>query len=221
MHLGNRSNPNTRSRIVAFKTLLYIAEFQKNKQYQMTDKELDKLIMGCREGHRASQERVYTHFYNYALSVCFRYAAHLDEAKEILNDAFLKIFTKIDHYNSDYSFKGWLHRVVVNTAIDKYRSRAKAPHIEDLTYAQGVEIETEVVENLTREEIYKMVQQLSPAYRTVFNLFVVEGYSHPEIAQLLGITEGASKSNLAKARMKLKQMLLTNTNEIGWRLSNS
>jgi RNA polymerase sigma factor (sigma-70 family) len=185
----------------------------------MTEAELTQYIDGCRRGERTSQYKVYTHFYSYALSVCSRYAATQEEAKEILNDAFFKIFTKLDYYNPSYAFKGWLHRIVVNTAIDRYRSRHKHPITEELSQAQSVEIETEVVEMLTREEIYKMVQTLSPAYRTVFNLFVVEGYSHPEIAKLLGISEGASKSNLAKARFKLKKMLTTNSNELGWQLN--
>lgn len=182
----------------------------------MTEKELIIHLEGCRTGNRTSQQRVYGHFYGYALAVCSRYASTNDEAKEVLNDAFFKIFTKIDHYNPDYSFKGWLHRVVVNTAIDRYRSRQNQPITEDISQAQSIEIETEVVENLTREEIFKMVQHLPPAYRTVFNLFVVDGFSHPEIAQKLNITEGASKSNLSKARMKLKKMLTTNANEIDW-----
>jgi RNA polymerase sigma factor (sigma-70 family) len=184
----------------------------------MTESELTQLIEGCRKGERSSQHKVYTHFYSYVLSVCARYAATQEEAKEVLNDSFYKIFTKLDYYNSGYAFKGWLHRIVVNTAIDRYRSRQKQPLLEELSQAQSVEIETEVVEMLTREEIFKMVQFLSPSYRTVFNLFVVEGYSHPEIAELLGISEGASKSNLAKARMKLKLMLTANANEIGWRV---
>jgi RNA polymerase sigma factor (sigma-70 family) len=183
----------------------------------MTESDLKQLIEGCRNGERASQHKIYTHFYNYALSVCNRYAATHEEAKEILNDSFFKIFTKLDYYNPTYAFKGWLHRIVVNTAIDRYRSRQKQPITEELSQAQSVEIEMEVVEMLTREEIFKMVQFLSPSYRTVFNLFVVEGYSHPEIAELLGISEGASKSNLSKARMKLKIMLTTNANEIAWR----
>ena len=183
----------------------------------MTEKELLKHLEGCRRGDRVSQHHVYGHFYSYVLTVCHRYASTTDEAKEVMNDAFFKIFTKIDHYNPDYSFKGWLHRVVVNTAIDRYRSRQNQQRTEDISYAQSVEIETEVVEKLTREEIFKMVQFLPPAYRTVFNLFVVDGYTHNEIAQMLGITEGASKSNLSKARMKLKLMLTTNSNEIAWR----
>ena len=183
----------------------------------MTESDLKQLIEGCRNGERTSQHKIYTHFYSYALSVCTRYAATHEEAKEILNDSFFKIFTKLDYYNPTYAFKGWLHRIVVNTAIDRYRSRQKQPITEELSQAQSVEIETEVVEMMTREEIFKMVQFLSPSYRTVFNLFVVEGYSHPEIAELLGISEGASKSNLSKARMKLKLMLTTNVNEIAWR----
>ena len=181
----------------------------------MTENELIRLLEGCKARERMSQQRVYRHFYGYALSICSRYTPNIEEAKEVLNDAFFKIFTKIDHYNPQYSFKGWLHRVVVNTSIDKYRSRQNQPRTEDISQAQSVEIETEVVENLTREEIFKMVQFLSPAYRTVFNLFVVDGFSHPEIAQILGITEGASKSNLSKARMKLKMMLTTNEGERG------
>ena len=182
----------------------------------MTDQELSQLIEGCRAGERICQQKIYKHFFIYGLSVCGRYAATQEEAREVMNDAFFKIFTKLDRYDSAYSFKGWLHRIVVNTAIDRYRSRQKQYMTEEISQAQSVEIETEVIENLTREEIFKMVQNLSPAYKTVFNLFVVEGYSHPEIAELLGITEGASKSNLSKARAKLKLMLMANSNEIGW-----
>ena len=185
----------------------------------MTEKDLNLLVESCRTGERTSQQRLYTHFHNYALTVCSRYAATTDEAKEVLNDAFFKIFTKIDLYNSQYSFKGWLHRIVVNTAIDRYRSQQNQPRHEELSYTTGIEVETEIIEKLTREEIFKMVVNLSPAYRTVFNLFVVDGFSHAEIAEKLGITEGASKSNLSKARGQLKRMLLTNDNEMGQRMN--
>ena len=136
----------------------------------MTDQELSRIIEGCRAGERMCQQKIYKHFFNYGLSVCGRYAATQEEAKEVLNDAFFKIFTKLDKYDSAYSFKGWLHRIVVNTAIDRYRSRQKQYITEEISQAQSVEIETEVIENLTREEIFKMVQNLSPAYKTVFNL---------------------------------------------------
>ena len=178
----------------------------------MTESELQQHIENCRSGNRTSQERIFGQFRNYALTVCSRYAATHEEAKEVLNDAFFKIFTKIDRYNPAMSFKGWLHRIVVNTAIDRYRTRINQPRHEEISRAESVEIELEVVEQLTREEIFKMVQHLSPAYRTVFNLYVVDQFTHPEIANLLGITEGASKSNLSKARQHLKRMLQTREN---------
>ncbi len=178
----------------------------------MTEIELQQHIENCRSGNRTSQERVFGQFRNYALTVCSRYAATNEEAKEVLNDAFFKIFTKIDRYNPTMSFKGWLHRIVVNTAIDRYRTRINQPRHEELSRAESVEIETEVVERLTREEIFSMVQHLSPAYRTAFNLYVVDQFTHPEIAAMLGITEGASKSNLSKARQHLKRMLQTSEN---------
>ena len=178
----------------------------------MTEIELQQHIENCRSGNRTSQERVFGQFRNYALTVCSRYAATNEEAKEVLNDAFFKIFTKIDRYNPTMSFKGWLHRIVVNTAIDRYRTRINQPRHEELSRAESVEIETEVVERLTREEIFSMVQYLSPAYRTAFNLYVVDQFTHPEIAAMLGITEGASKSNLSKARQHLKRMLQTSEN---------
>ena len=176
----------------------------------MTEIEIQQHIEQCRLGNRMSQARIFAQFRNYALTVCNRYAATHEEAKEVLNDAFFKIFTKIDRYDASMSFKGWLHRIVVNTAIDRYRTRVNQPRHEELSRAESVEIETEVVERLTREEIVKMVQHLSPAYRTAFNLYVVDQFTHPEIAAMLGITEGASKSNLSKARQHLKRMLQTN-----------
>jgi RNA polymerase sigma-70 factor (ECF subfamily) len=182
----------------------------------MSDKNLQQIIEGCRAGDRTSQQHLYSHFRNYALTVCSRYAATLDEAKEVLNDSFFKVFTKIDRYNPEYAFKAWLHRIVVNTAIDRYRSRISQPIHDDLAYASSLEVASDVVENLTREEIFKMVQFLPPAYRTVFNLFVVDGYSHLEIAEMLQITEGASKSNLSKARAHLKRMLLKKDKEWTW-----
>lgn len=179
---------------------------------RMTELEIQQHIEQCRTGSRTSQERIFAQFRNYALTVCSRYAGTHEEAKEVMNDAFFKIFTKIDRYNPSMSFKGWLHRIVVNTAIDRYRTRINQPRHEELSRAESVEIETEVVEKLTREEIFKMVQHLSPAYRTAFNLYVVDQFTHPEIAAMLGITEGASKSNLSKARQHLKRMLQTSEN---------
>jgi RNA polymerase sigma factor (sigma-70 family) len=191
---------------------LFVVENVWTNTIKMTEKELQQHIENCRSGNRLSQERIFGQFRNYALTVSSRYAATQEEAKEVINDAFFKIFTKIDRYNPEMSFKGWLHRIVVNTAIDRYRTRINQPRHEELSRAESVEIETEVVEKLTREEIFSMVQHLPPAYRTAFNLYVVDQFTHPEIAKMLGITEGSSKSNLSKARQHLKRMLQTSEN---------
>lgn len=173
----------------------------------MNAEQLSQLIEQCRANDRTSQRLLYRHFYNYGMTVCLRYARNREEAKELLNDAFVKVFLKIDKYNSKLSFKGWLNKILVNTAIDYFRKHQSEPQIVDLVHAAHYEVAAEALQNLSKDAIFEMVNQLSPAYRMVFNLHVVEGYSHPEIAEQLGISVGASKSNLAKARMRLKAMI--------------
>lgn len=166
-----------------------------------------ELIEGCIRGDLKSQKMLYKMFYGFSMGVCLRYADSREEAAEILNDGFMKVFTSISTYQPDKAFKGWLRRIMVHTAIDHYRKNSKHYHSLDLVYAEselGVE---DVLDTISAEEILAMVQQLSPAYRLVFNLHVIEGYSHPEIAEKLQISEGASKSNLFKARMKLQKMI--------------
>lgn len=126
----------------------------------------------------------------------------------MLNDGFIKIFSKLNQYSPDRSFKGWLNRILVNTAIDYYRKRKHDPQVVDLVHAQHYSsIGTDALGQIAEKEILALVQKLPPSYRIVFGLHVVEGYSHPEIAEQLGISVGTSKSNLAKARTKLKAML--------------
>lgn len=173
----------------------------------MTDADLQQLIRNCRKYDPVSQKKIYRHFYNYGMTICYRYAKNTEEAREILNDGFVKAFMKLDKYTSGSSFKGWLSRILVNTAIDSYRKKQTRPQTVDLVYAQHVETSANALEQLTAKDLMKLVQQLAPSYRMAFNLHVVEGYTHPEIAEKLGISEGTSKSNLAKARVKLKAML--------------
>jgi len=174
----------------------------------MTGEQLDIIINKCRQHDRDSQRLLYRHFYNYGMTICLRYAAHREEAKEILNDAFVKVFSKLNLYSGELSFKSWLGKILVNTAIDHYRKHQSKPQIVDLEYAENHEVADEALQNLSVQEVFKMVNQLSPAYRMVFNLYVVEGYKHHEIAEKLGISTGASKSNLAKAKMRLRQMIV-------------
>jgi RNA polymerase sigma-70 factor (ECF subfamily) len=164
---------------------------------------------------RASQKMLYQQFYGYAMSVCLRYCKSRDEALEVLNDGFLKVFTRLNKYDSEKSFKGWIRKIMINTALDHYRKHLKhyktsssstdIQNLTDLTvYSENV------LNRLAYEDLLAMVQQLSTAYRTVFNLHVMDGYTHEEIAEMLEISAGTSKSNLFKAKAKLQEMIKNN-----------
>lgn len=168
---------------------------------------LKELIDGCLQKNRRSQELLYKQFYGYAMGFCLRYTKDKEEAKEILNDGFLKVFTKLESYDPERSFATWLGRVMINTALDRYRKEAKQQQMDELEVAEQVAIDETVVSQLAHEELIGIIQLLPPAYRMVFNLFVIDGFSHEEIAEKLGIGVGTSKSNLARAREKLKVIL--------------
>lgn len=171
------------------------------------------LINGCLNNDRDSQRLLYKHYFGYAMSICIRYSQNYDQACEILNDGFMKVFTHIKKYDQSKSFEGWLKRIMINTAIDHYRKNKKFYNHDDVA-EQGVIQKAQVIDQLSYEELLKIVQLLSPAYRTVFSLFVIDGYSHEEIAKKLGISVGASKSNLSKARNNLRNMLRISNKEV-------
>ena len=173
----------------------------------LTTDRLQMLLEGCLRGDRKSQELLYKQFYGYAMSICMRYARGRDEALEILNDGFLKVFTRTAQYDSERSFKGWLRRIMINTALDYYRQQVKHYHHQDVEEAQAAPVEATAIGDLSHEELIGMIARLTPAYRLVFNLYGIDGYTHEEIAQQLGISSGTSKSNLARARMHLKEMV--------------
>jgi RNA polymerase sigma-70 factor (ECF subfamily) len=167
---------------------------------------LEQLIKGCREGDRLSQRRLYELFYGKMMGICLRYASHREDAADILNQGFLKVFDKIITYDASLGqLEGWIRRIIINTAIDHYRKEIRRGYTVDIDQAKSVQSDIEITGALEVASLLELVQQLPPAYRTVFNLFAIEGYSHPEIASQLGISEGTSKSNLAKARKKLQQ----------------
>ncbi|HEY3403958.1 MAG TPA: RNA polymerase sigma factor [Ohtaekwangia sp.] len=164
------------------------------------------LIEGCKKRDRESQRLLYKHHYAYAMSICSRYTRTREEAREILNDGFMKVFSKIDQYNPETSFEGWIRRIMINTAIDHYRKEVK--HYHHIPIQDGEHVIPEIpADDLSHQELIRMIQQLSPAYRAVFNLYVVDGYTHKEISKILGISEGTSKSNLLKAREVLRKKL--------------
>lgn len=148
------------------------------------------------------------------LSVCMRYISDRDTAQEVLQEGYIKIFDKLSAYDFKGSFEGWIRRIIANTAIDHIRKSKKNPILSDndddfVLGAENPMVEQEELDlvELKGEIALDAIQQLSPAYRTVFNLYVLEDYSHREIGELLGISEGTSKSNLAKAKINLKKIL--------------
>lgn len=176
---------------------------------------LADLLAGCLGNKRQSQELLYKQFYGYAMSICLRYTRTREEALDVLNDGFLKVFTKLEQYNPELPFKAWLRRIMVNTALDHYRQAVQHYYHTDLDQvAEHTPVHSaDTYSQLAHEELLDLISGLSPAYRMVFNLYVIDGYSHEEIAGQLAISVGTSKSNLARARENLRAMLQKKTND--------
>jgi RNA polymerase sigma-70 factor (ECF subfamily) len=139
--------------------------------------------------------------------VCLRYAGNTDEAEDVLQEGFIKIFKKIDSFRSEGSFEGWIRRIFVNTAIENFRRKT---YLQPISEKEEVTVEGQylsVLDDLAEKDIIRLVQQLSPGYRTVFNMYVVEGYTHKQIADILGISEGTSKSQLSRAKTILQALV--------------
>jgi RNA polymerase sigma-70 factor (ECF subfamily) len=192
----------------------------KHYTHLLSAEELTHHVEACGRNSRESQKIIYSSFYGYAMAICDRYAGNQDDSVEILNDGFLKIFREIHKYRPAYadvisSFKGWLRKIMIYTSIDHFRKNHKHQVVTQLDNVvfQVPSVNEDALEKLTYEEIIRSVQLLSPGYRTVFNLFIIEGWSHDEIAEYLGISTGTSKSNLSKARRQL-QKILFKQNEI-------
>ena len=181
----------------------------------VSDDRLKELIEGCVRNHRKSQESIYKMFYGKMMAICRRYTKNSDQAKDILQDGFIKVFKNIDKFNFEGSFEGWVRRIIVNTAID-FTRKAKNDYllmnenqsIDDFDEDLLDEDDEEPYENpLKVGDVIEGMNKLSKAYRTVFNLYVFDNYTHQEIADALDISVGTSKSNLAKARANLKKIL--------------
>ncbi len=166
--------------------------------------ELDKIIQGCKKANPKAQEKLYKHFFSYGMSIAIRYSYTIDEAHEILNDAYMKIFTKIEQFNAKHSFKSWFRVILVNTAVDYYRKNAKLRLHSEIEQSERSEYSEEIVDNLTVENLMDMLNELSEKQRMVFNLYEIEGYSHKEIAVLLNISETSSRTLLTRAKKILR-----------------
>ncbi len=170
------------------------------------------ILDGCRKGRRASQHELYRIFYAYGMSIAIRYADEEDEAIQILNDSFMKVFGNIKKYDAGQPFKPWFRAIVVNTAINHLRRQEKFKKEVRMEEAGNMQASEDILSRISYQELIKMVQSLSAAYRAVFNLYAIEGFTHEEIASSLGISIGASKSNLSKARAKLKELVTKSLN---------
>lgn len=178
------------------------------------------LLGGCQRADRGSQRRLYMLYYSYAMSICLRYARTRDEAMEAVNDGFMKVFRDVTRFDTSrydqltQTFRGWLKRIMIHTAIDQFRAAEKHRHQQSIDESPALQFADEhqatPLDALSYEEVLALVSQLTPGYRAVFNLYVIDGYTHEEIASQLGISVGASKSNLSKARAHLKHLLLKN-----------
>lgn len=170
-------------------------------------REESDLITACVRGERWAQKQLYEAHYGKMMGVCLRYSNNKEDALDILHEGFIKVFKNIHKYQPGTSIYAWIRRIMVNTSIDYYR-KAIRRRTEDLEQAYQVSSdEVDAVSICGEKEILASIQTLSPAYRAVFNLYVIEGFSHKEIATQLDITESTSRSNLVKARAKLKEML--------------
>ena len=165
-------------------------------------------ILACARKERWAQQKLYEAFYSSMMNVCLRYSNNHHDAVDILHEGFIKVFRHIGKFEPGTSLSAWIRRIMINTSIDFYRKNLRR-RTEDLETAFHLAShEADAISQCSEKEILIAVQQLSPMYRTVFNMYVIEGYSHKEIAEHLQISESTSRSNLVKARARLKQYLL-------------
>ena len=174
--------------------------FKRNKSFDLVS-----VLDGCRADRGSSQKQLFEKYYGLAKKICLRYAGSSDEVDEMVNDGFLKVFAKIKLYDANQSFEAWFRTVLVRTCIDYYRKNSPKVSLIDIQNAPQIESNDGLIERMSAEEILELVQKLPPSYRMVFSLYVVDGYSHAEIAEMLNINEGTSRSNLVKARHKMQE----------------
>lgn len=166
------------------------------------------LIRGCIDGVRKYQESMYGIYAGKMYSVCLRYCNNSDDAQDVLQDGFVKIFKNLEKFRGEGSFEGWVRRIFVNTAIEHYRKKANLISISETVEVSREDDNFNSLDRLAEKDILNIIKKLSPGYRTVFNMYVIEGYSHKEIGELLNISEGTSKSQLARAKMILQKLVI-------------
>jgi RNA polymerase sigma factor (sigma-70 family) len=177
--------------------------FAKRGEHWLADT-LEILIEGCIKGDSGSQEKLYRQFSAAMYGLCMQYASSEEDAQDILQDGFVKVFKKAGQVKDAKAFPGWIRRVMINTALERYRSQVVMQRIDEDPMVLNDQITDDVLDELNAEALVMMIRELPPRYRMVFNLYAIEGYSHKEIAEMLGISDGTSKSNLSRARTILQ-----------------
>ena len=169
--------------------------------------EIKNIINGCLKCSRRDQELLYRRYAARLYAVCLQYSGNDEEARDILQEGFIKIYENLVHYKYEGSFDGWVRRIMVNTALEKYRSRHNLYRVDDIDQIpeQNAEPDNEDYAGLEARDLMEIIRELPPRYRIVFNLFAIEGYSHKEISDMMSISEGTSKSNLSRARVILQR----------------
>lgn len=165
------------------------------------------LIKGCIDGNRQMQELLYKKFSPKMYGVCLRYSGSVDDANDLLQEGFIKVFKNLQKFRGEGSFEGWMRRIFVNTSIEHFRKKVKLYNVSEVQENTIEDISLNILDTLAEKDLIAIVNELSPGYKTVFNMHVIEGFSHKEIADMLGITEGTSKSQLARAKGVLKKSI--------------
>ncbi len=169
--------------------------------------EINKIIKGCLAGDRRDQELLYRRHASRLYAVCLQYSGNDEEARDILQEGFIKIFENLHHYKFEGSFEGWMRRITVNTALEKFRNRHNLYRVDDIDAIKEPDADPDNQDyaGLEAADLIEIIRELPPKYRMVFNLYAIEGYSHKEIGAMMSISEGTSKSNLSRARIILQR----------------
>jgi RNA polymerase sigma factor, sigma-70 family len=181
--------------------------------YNVTN-ELEHIIQGCIDGDRSQQEKLYQMFASKMYGVCLRYSKNPEQAKDILQDGFVKVFEKIGQFRSEGSFEGWLRRLMINTALERFRKQRQVVSLDLLPDVAEMEDTEDDEVAFSMDELLSYIQMLPERYRMVFNLYVMEEMTHKEVAEMMGITEGTSKSDLSRARVILQNLINKKLNQV-------
>ena len=173
----------------------------------ITLQDTNAIISGCLKGNKRDQELLYSRYASKLYAVCLQYSRDNDEAKDVLQEGFIKIFENLHTYKTEGAIENWMRKIVVNVALEKYRSKNILHKVEDIDKLTEMGLEPYIGDysDLDAEMLMNIIRDLSPQYRMVFNLYAIEGYSHKEISKMIKISEGASKSNLSRARLILQK----------------